>query len=298
MIATGMLGAIYALAASACWVIAPFISIIPIRAVGSVRYARVRMAVASLFLAAIVLLTGSWNGMTQSAVALLVLSGLTGILLGDVIFFRSVSILGVRRANLLFLLSVPFTVVIAQTVLGERLTYYQSIGALLVFFGISLGVMKGGRASATVEQVQGSFWVGVGAALLAAFLQAMGIVIAKPVFVDEIDALAAATVRTTAAAAVIFGITVLTGRIKDYILPREILTPSVVSSIVSTAGGSTFVMLSLAHTSASVTSILSSVAPILMLPVLHFVYKETVAWQAWIGALLAVGGVWTIFLEH
>jgi drug/metabolite transporter (DMT)-like permease len=50
------------------------------------------------------------------------------------------------------------------------------------------------------------------------------------------------------------------------------------------------------NTAVGVASVLTSLSPIFMLPVAHFLFKEHLGWQAIAGTLLAMAGVAILFL--
>ena len=56
-------------------------------------------------------------------------------------------------------------------------------------------------------------------------------------------------------------------------------------------------LLSLQHVEVGIASILTSLPPIFILPISHFVFKERLGWQAVAGTLLAMVGVSLLFLK-
>jgi drug/metabolite transporter (DMT)-like permease len=62
------------------------------------------------------------------------------------------------------------------------------------------------------------------------------------------------------------------------------------SAAVAMALGMTLILAAMRDGQAGVVAILSSVTPILILPLLWWVYRRRPAWGAWVGAVLAVVG--------
>jgi drug/metabolite transporter (DMT)-like permease len=176
-----MVGAIAALSAAACWAIATVI------------YERLGRSMPPLVLngakgcVAIAAIAGAMAWLDQPwsvdgrAIALLGLSGLLGIGVGDTAYFLALNRLGARRV-LLFELLVPIWVTIAGSVLlGERLP-------LPVWAGI--GVTVGGVGWTLAEQTPGAdgrrspfanrknAW-GIGWAVVAAIAQVAGALLAR-----------------------------------------------------------------------------------------------------------------------
>ena len=55
-------------------------------------------------------------------------------------------------------------------------------------------------------------------------------------------------------------------------------------------------LLAVQNTEVGIASVLTSLSPIFMLPIAHFLFKEHLGWQAIAGTLLAMAGVSILFL--
>jgi len=158
------MGEIAALAAAALW------------ATSSLFYSRVRLTAWQLnfgknLLASGILLTHlaiatrmSGSGMFHAdprTLSFLVLSSIFGILIGDTLYFRSLQILGPRRALIVSTTAPLFGTAIGWLVLGEPLTQSVLLGVLATFSGILIVVSDSRTQSDAAGHFPGSVYGGV-----------------------------------------------------------------------------------------------------------------------------------------
>ncbi|HYD98399.1 MAG TPA: DMT family transporter [Alphaproteobacteria bacterium] len=292
-----MLGETAALGASLCWTFGPLLAMAPVRELGSLRFGRVRLLAATLVLALFTTLTGSWHAMPEESFWRLVLSGLVGFALGDWVLFAGIRILGPRRGGLIYAANAPFTAMLGMVILGETMTLGLALGTLLVFGGVAIALSLRNREPGRMETVQGSVAVGVGLCLLAALAQAGGTILARPAMAAGADPLAAATLRAGVSAALFVVIATAQGRLSEYVLPRRLLMPTVLHACIGPGLGAALMMLAVAHATAGVAAVLSSLSPVLILPVLRLGFGERLHPGCWLGAATTVAGMAVIFSQ-
>ncbi|PIE73849.1 MAG: EamA family transporter [Deltaproteobacteria bacterium] len=294
------LGEIFAILAALCWSCTGLISVGPARALGPVAFNRLRMVLTTGMLFGMSLYTEAIYVIDVNAVCWLALSAVIGISLGDTALFVTISRLGPRRTGVLFTLSAPLTALLGYLFLGERLSLINVVGCVVTVAGVMIAVYFGGkrRQVHSWEATHGSVLVGVAYGFLAALFQAIGAVIAKPVLASGVDPLAAATLRTGTAAVLL--VCTLFSK-KDIFHAKIPLNFSVVgrtalSGMIGMALGMTLLLYAIAHGSIGIVATLSSLSPVLTLPLLWIFTKQCPGLGAWIGAVIAVAGAALLFL--
>ncbi|MCJ7580238.1 MAG: DMT family transporter [Candidatus Aminicenantes bacterium] len=107
---------------------------------------------------------------------LLMLSGAIGIGIGDTLLFACLNLLGAGLTAIVDCLYSPFIIVFAVLFLGERLTFLQIFGAVLVVFAVLTISLKGGG----LDIDRPKFIRGIIFGILAILSTAVGVVIVKP----------------------------------------------------------------------------------------------------------------------
>ncbi|MBN2243267.1 MAG: DMT family transporter [Acidobacteria bacterium] len=126
---------------------------------------------------------------------LLLLSGVLGIGIADTLFFKSLNILGAARSAIVDCLYSPVIILLSIFWLGERLTWIQAAGALLIVSA----VLTIGREKGLVEITRRQLAAGILLGAAAMFTMGVGIVMIKPLL-DRSPVLWAIEVRLVGAA--------------------------------------------------------------------------------------------------
>lgn len=286
-----------ALGSATCWATTGLIAADAIRALGPFWFNLIRQVLVTLFLAVLALTSGSWMALDGQAATLLALSGLVGILLGDTFNFAAVGRLGPRRAGAIFALNAPMAAILGWAVLGESLPLRGALGIGLTAGGVALAVLGRTRADAhRLEQMKGTLAAGVLFGLGAAFGQATGSLIARPVMAGGIDPWLASLVRVGASGAVMAALAALPAAPA---LPHPV-TPAVWAMTLATAViglllGMTLFLYALKGPETGIVATLSATSPVIILPLLWLRTRQMPRPMAWAGAALAVIGLWLIF---
>lgn len=283
-----------ALVAAACWAIAALFSAPASQRLGAIAFSRWRMLFAALLLWAIALASGGWRSLDASGFGLLALSGLIGIFVGDTALFACMNRLGPRRSGVLFATHALFSAVLAWLFLGESLWGWALVGSGLLVAGVMLAILRGRHSdeSHAWEQTLGRLWVGVALGLLAALCQSVATLMLKPLMSTGVDAVAGSAMRMStafAAHALLWASGWHLARAQQALRWRE-AAQVFASAAIAMALGMTLILQAMKHGQAGLVAILSSVAPIVVLPLLWLVYRRRPAWGAWAGAVLAVAG--------
>jgi len=290
-----------ALAAACCWAIGSLISAPASAHLGAFAFTRWRMACASVLLWSAALYTGQWQQLPLSGLWLLLLSGVIGILIGDTALFASMNRLGPRRAGVLFATHALFSAVLAYLLLGESIWGWTLVGSGLLVCGVMTAILFGKRAQEQHHWETNSHQLGIGIALglLSAFCQAVSTLMLKPLMSTDIDAIAASAVRMTAALCCHLLLLWLGFRVARTLQPinRKVLAMVAFNALLSMGIGMTLILQALKQGDAGIVAMLSSVSPVVVLPLLWLVYRRRPALGAWLGAALTVCGT-VLILRH
>ncbi len=283
-----------ALGAAACWATGSLLSAKASTHLGAFCFTRWRMLCAGLMLWLLAFVSGGWHSLSLSSSAILVLSGVIGIFIGDTALFAAMNRLGPRRAGVLFATHAVFSVVLAYFFLGETIWGWALTGSSLLVSGVMIAIFFGKRKTEQHlwEANQSQLRSGIALGLLAAVCQAVATLMLKPLMTTGIDAVAASAVRMSSAFVLHQLVFMLGFKIARAYLPMTfkvfllVLTNAALSMVL----GMTLILQALKHGDAGMVAILSSVSPVIVLPLLWLVYRRSPAFGAWLGALLTVAG--------
>lgn len=290
-----------ALGAAICWALTGLMVAPPLQRLGTFAFNCYRQVFTALVLVLIVGFSGAWHGITVAQVWPLVLSGLVGIFLGDTVLFASISRLGPRRGGALYALNAPMAAVLGWAFLGESLSAPAWLGVFLCAAGVSLAVLgrPGKSGSHSFEAVSGSVGLAVLLGLVAALLQAVGSLIARPVMEQGVDPLAASLIRVSMAAVCLSVLVALPIRqVKPQgKLDLRLFALLAGSGILAMAIGMSLLLFALQGGKVGIVSTLSALSPVFILPGLWIVTGARPSATSWLGAAIAVTGMALIFLR-
>ena len=290
-----------ALAAATCWALGSLMSAQASTHLGAFYFTRWRMLCAGSILWCISLSSGGWASLTLSSSTVLVLSGAIGIFIGDTALFASMNRLGPRRAGVLFATHSLFSVILAYLFLGETQWGWTLVGSSMLISGVMVAILFGKRKAEqhAWEANQSQLKSGIALGLLSALCQAVATLMLKPLMETDIDAVSASAVRMTTAFLLHQLIFMLGVRVARAYLPmtKQVFLLVLGNAALSMVLGMTLLLYALRYGDAGMVAILSSVSPVVVLPLLWLVYKRSPAWGAWLGAVLTVAGTALILLH-
>lgn len=289
-----LLGYLAALGSAAAWAVGSIL----FRKIGEVASPvamnLVKCMIGAVLLAAALALSGGMEAMDGRTWLVLGVSGLLGIAVGDTFFFEALVRLGPRLTVLLGVIGPVLTIVLAVLLLDERITAAKWFGVALVLLGVNIVLWTDAPAE---KGLRGEWLSGVVYALLAAVCMSLGIVAAK-VGVAEHSALQGTLVRVLFAGAglALWG----AGRreLGAWLSPFKglrLLRLISLAVFVVIFGGFWLSLVALQYAQATVATILNSMEPIFVLPLVAVVFKEKVPRAGIAGAIIAVLGVSFIF---
>ncbi|MEC8805404.1 MAG: DMT family transporter [Pseudomonadota bacterium] len=283
---------LFALGAALSWTMAALVSHRPATELGSLHFNRVRMIVATLIMGTLLIVSGRPAAIPPEFWLPIMLSAVTGVVLGDFFLFVTMRRLGPRRTNVLFATNAIFAAIIGWVILGEVVSARTAMAVLLGFGGVVLAVVFGKRRDLLHkwESVMPPLWIGVVAGLLAAICQAFGVVFARPVMAAGVDPVAVTLARAVVGAAVFWATLPFDrSRVGMPLLPRgKLLALTGLNGLFGLGVGAAMLMAALETGNVATVTILSSTTPVMILPFIWARTGRMPAPAAWLGAILVV----------
>ena len=285
-----------ALGTATCWALTGLIASDAIKAMGAFQFNLVRQVFVSLLLVGLVTATGGWQGLSWYQFGVLALSGIIGILIGDTVNFAAVGRLGPRRAGAIFALNAPMAAVLGWLFLGEALPVRAMLGIGLAALGVALAVLGRPRQNAhRLETLSGALVIGVLFGLGAAFGQAAGSLIARPVMAAGLDPYLASLARVGASGAAMAVLAATPLAPARRTATRLSIVQALVTAVIGLLLGMTLFLYALQGAETGIIATLSATSPVIILPLLWLRTGQRPTGMSWLGAALAVAGLALIF---
>jgi len=293
-----------ALGAGFCFAISPFFSVQAVKALGPTRFNKWRMLIVFFMLAAMGWATGGWRLDLFDWWPTIVISSFIGIFLGDTLLFLGLKRMGPRRNSVVFALNAPITLFLGWLFLDEQLSFSVLLGTLIITSGVIVAIALGRarKQNHSLEETQGRLIVGVGITLGSAFCQAVSLILIRPAMESGVDPIAGSAVRVGIAALCLWSLGYFFS-LKNKQQPQATasMTPKIflqitASGFLAMGVGMSLLLFGLKGGNTGIISTLSSVSPIIALPILWILMKQPPTPSAWIGAILVVSGTAMVFM--
>ncbi len=287
-----------ALAASFFWALSGFLAAGPSRHLGAFAFTRLRMTQVFIMLALVVLIQRTWITLIDDF-WIICLSGLVGIFLGDTALFAAMRRIGPRRTAVMFAANGPMGALLGYWFLGETLDFMTLLGCGLVVAGVIIAIIYGREDTNTheLEKTYGSLGLAVLMGLIAAFCQALGAILAKPALLAGADPIATSALRVGVSVICLYFLLLFPAGVfkAQNSTTVSIFWKTAISGFLAMGVGMTLVLFALTGGKVGVVTVLSSISPILVLPILWMTTRQRPTIGAWIAALLVVIGSALIF---
>lgn len=236
----------------------------------------------------------SAGGLSSGTIALLLLSGVIGIGLGDTAYFTALNHLGPRRALLMETLAPPLSAVLAQIFLQEQLSLLAWIGIGLTLSGVSWVISE--RLPAA-HWPGGNLHQGLIYGAIAALGQAAGAVMSRAALADTaVDSLWSSLLRLGGGLVIMAGLLLSQGGIVQTLRPlrsRQLLGLVAIAAFFGTYLGVWLQQLALKYAPTGIAQALISTSPLFILPIAALM-GERISLRAVIGVLVALSGIWIL----
>ena len=229
----------------------------------------------------------------------LALSGLVGIVIGDTMYFRSLQILGPRRAMVIACLAPFFAALLGLLFLGQEIAFLVVLGIGLTMTGVVVVVLDRKAKQEEPGLVPGKLQAGVACGVIAAACQSTGGLFAfNGMFFEgkvACTALEAAAIRLLAAAVA----TTL------WLLSRQKYRQAFVQTVkleqfryivpataMGTWLGVWLCQKAYQNDDLAIAQTLLATCPLFAIPVMWILYRHRVSRVAFIGTVVAIFGIW------
>ncbi|MCK4903872.1 MAG: DMT family transporter, partial [Candidatus Marinimicrobia bacterium] len=233
------------------------------------------------------------------------LSGLIGFALGDLFLFKAFVEIGPRLSMLIMTLTAPISALLGLTFLGEIYSFQQWLGMLLTLIGVSWVILERSNniQNNTKREIRKVTKSGIIYAFLGTLGQATGYVLSKYGMMinnDYLEPFAATQIRVIVGT---IGFIIIISLNQSW--PKVFIAIRNISAMGFMFGGAflgpflgvSLSLLALHYITAGVASTITALVPILIIPSVMYIGKEHVSLRAFAGAIIAVAGVFLLFIK-
>lgn len=293
------IGEVAALSTAFCWAVTATSFEHSAKKIGSMNLNLSRLLLGLIFLSGFTWVTrgyvlpidasaGEWSW--------LLLSGLVGIVIGDLLLFEAFVLIGSRISMLIYASVPPLSGIMAYVFLGEKMTPIQIVGMTLTLAGIASVILiaeKGSNKVKFTHPVKGILF-----AFGGAFGQAAGYIIGK-YGMASYDPFSSTQIRLIAGIigfAILFTARNHWGKYKESFKRTDALATLTLGSFFGPFLGISLSLFAIQRINPGVASTLISITPIILIPYAYFIRKETVTLREVLGTILALSGVGIMFI--
>lgn len=266
--------------------------------VGSLSVNFIRLVLAFILLGIFTLLT---RGMflpldaTGANWLWLFVSGIIGLVLGDLFLFQAYVEIGSRISMLIMAAVPPITAIAGFVFLNEKLTLLDMLGMFITLGGIAMVILVRGSEEKKVKlshPVKGLVF-----AFIGALGQAFGLIFSK-LGMGAYDAFAATQIRVIAGLigfALIISFSKHWGKLFSAFKDRISMGRITVGAFFGPFIGVSFSLLAVKYIPTGISSTITSISRILIIPASIWIFKEKVSFKEILGALITIIGVALLF---
>jgi drug/metabolite transporter (DMT)-like permease len=228
------------------------------------------------------------------------LSGFIGFVLGDAFLFQAFVMIGPRLSMLIMALNPVMGAVMAWVLLGEELAPVELLGILLAISGVVWVVADRTNGHSLPDASPRTYAIGVLFALGGALGQAGGFIASKQGLAGDFSALSGNLIRLLVSTTMIWTWAAFRGsmgqgvqRLREHPRALQFITGG---AIAGPFIGVWFSLIAVQHAPVGIASTLTSLTPIMLIPLSRIVFKEAITWRAVGGTVFAIAGTAILFL--
>ena len=237
------------------------------------------------------------------------LSGVIGLGIGDFGLFASFVIIGTRRAVLIMSLSAIFASIAAFFLFNEVLSIVAFVGIAITLAGVITVLVEDETKSDERKLTRQEKVKGISFAMVGAIGQGVGIAFLKkgmllyPNVTGLYDvaelAIASTLIRMILGALFVWAAIVLMGKLPDIkkaLKNKKGMKYVTIGAFIGPFVGVTLSTLAAYTIHVGIAQTLMSLMPVMIIPVVWFLFRQRTSWQGIVGAIIAVIGVAVLFL--
>ncbi|OLQ90997.1 hypothetical protein BIY22_19055 [Vibrio panuliri] len=294
------LGEISALSAAAVWAIATWIYSQFSHQFSALQLNIIKGCIASIMMALVLPIAVTIpSELSTHHLAILALSGIIGIAIGDSAYFAALKRIGANKTLLLESLAPPLSGILALVFIGSVLPLQSWFGVLITTIAVTFVILQPNADNSS--QIN---WSGIGFGLLASVCQASGVVISHYALVaGDLPPLLGALIRLTVGVLAVVAIIIFVenkpfSKILDNF--RQLTQKAFLTLLLAIFVG-TFLALwlqqsALKYASPAVAQTIIATSPLFMLGICAL-KGERVTLKSLLGTLAAIGGISLFFIK-
>ncbi len=230
------------------------------------------------------------------SVGYLAVSGLIGVVVGDTLYFRSLQILGPRRALMVATTSPLFAIVLGWVFSGQQLVATALIGIFLTITGVVTVVADRQAHAESPELLPGQNSVGMACGIGGALCQAIGGVLSQ-LGMRDCSGLEASFYRILVAALVMTLLYLAGGHLwktARTVCSKPILKILIPATIIGTWMGIWLSQIAYKRADVAIAQTLLCTCPLFAVPIIYFVDRQKISGLSIIGSIVAIAGVYLV----
>lgn len=221
------------------------------------------------------------------------LSGLFGIVMGDTLYFRSLQILGPRRALIVSTTAPVFATALGFLFLSEAITGFILTGIALTVGGIMVVVADRASVAESPGLFPGSTKAGIAAGLAGAICQALGGLFSR-IGMEHVGSIEGAFIRLVVSALTMIVVVAWQRRLNTTVrqlADRRLLRTFVPAVLMGTWLGIWLSQVAYKHAPVSIVTTLLCTTPIFAVPLVRLFDRHRISRRAIWGTVVAVMGI-------
>lgn len=230
------------------------------------------------------------------------LSGIIGFFLGDLCLFKALVEIGPRLTLLIFSLWAPTSALLGWIFLAETYGVLQWMGMLVTLTGVGMVILEKTPSKTPITSLAQRTITpkGVALALGGMLGQAGGYVLSKTGMLTDsgyLDPFSSTQIRAMAAFicfALFFTLTRKWARVIQALKDTRALVFTATGALLGPFIGVSLSLMVLHYLSTGVASTFLSLTPVFIIPFSIFLHKEQVSLRSFVGAFVAVSGIWLL----
>lgn len=293
------IGELAAFGTAICWSLSATSFELSGKKVGSLSVNYIRLGIGFIFIS---ILTFFTRGMffpvdaTSHNWIFLSISGLIGFFIGDLFLFQSYLEVGARVSMLIMATSPPITGLLSFLIFGEKLSIFSIIGMAITMVGISIVILSKNPEEKKVKLTHSV--KGLTYAALGSLGQSVGLIFSK-LGMGSYNAFASTQIRIITgfiSFTILFIYLNKWDDLKIALKNKKAMIGISIGALFGPVLGVSLALFSLQYTSAGISSTITSIVPVIIIPVSILVFKEKVKLKEILGAVVTVSGVAMLFI--
>ena len=230
----------------------------------------------------------------------LAISGVVGIVIGDTFYFRSLQILGPRKALMVSTTAPLFSAVLASLLLNESLAYTAMLGIVITVVGVVIVVSDRKATKEAPGLMPGNSSLGAMLGVLGAICQSVGGVFSKKGMVNLegepiCNAVEATFIRLVVAAIATTILIMLAKKARKHLangIKLEMLRFLIPATAIGTWLGIWLSQIAYQKADVAIAQTLLATCPLFAIPIVWYSHKQKVTILAFIGTAISILGIY------